>query len=95
MHRFIGYLATKRALAEELLAHLDRDAALFRGCRAALYDAGEPLLVRAQEAGAVRSDTSFDELIQMVMGIAKISTLEPGQVERILDIALDGLRYRA
>jgi AcrR family transcriptional regulator len=94
VHRFIGYLATKRALAEELLAHLDRDAALFRGCRAALYDAGEPLLVRAQEAGAVRSDTSFDELIQMVMGIAKISTLEPEQVERILDIALDGLRYR-
>jgi hypothetical protein len=73
---------------------VDRDAALFRGCRAALYGAGEPLLVRAQEAGAVRSDTSFDELIQMVMGIAKISTLEPDQVERILDIALDGLRYR-
>jgi AcrR family transcriptional regulator len=95
LHRFVGYLATKRALAEELLGHLDRDAEFFRRCRAAFYTAGEPLLQRAQQAGEVRTDTSFDEVIQMVSGIAKISTAAPEQVERILDIALDGLRYRA
>jgi AcrR family transcriptional regulator len=95
LHRFVGYLATKQALAEELLAHLGRDAALFRGCRTAFYAAGEPLLLRAQDAGAVRRDTSFGEVIQMVSGIAKISSSEPEQIDRILDIALDGLRYRA
>ena len=32
--------------------------------------------------------------MQMVMGIAKIPTSDPSQIERILRIALDGLRYR-
>ena len=94
LHRFVAYLGTKRALAEELLAYLDRDAEFFRGCRAAFYAAGEPLLKRAQDARVVRTDTDFDEVIQMVSGIAKISTAGPDQIERILDMALDGLRYK-
>jgi hypothetical protein len=49
---------------------------------------------RAQQARVVRSDTSLPEIIQMVIGIAKIPASEPGQIEHILDIALDGLRYR-
>ena len=95
LHRFVGYLATKRALAEELLAYLDRDAPVFRGCRTAFFEAGEPLLRRAQDAGVVRADTDFGEVIQMVSGIAHISKAEPAQIERILDMALDGLRYTA
>jgi hypothetical protein len=31
----------------------------------------------------------------MVAGIATIRNAEPGQIERILELALDGLRYRA
>ncbi|HYZ28346.1 MAG TPA: helix-turn-helix domain-containing protein [Thermoleophilaceae bacterium] len=91
--RFIGYMATKRALAGELLNYLDRDAPLFTGCREVLFAAGEPLLKRAQEAGAVRQDVSIGDVMQMVMGIAKIPTSEPGQTEHIVRIALDGLRY--
>src|SRR6476659_8411376 len=52
--RFIGYIATKQALAAELTNYLDRDAQLFKSSRAALWAAGEPLLTRAQEAGVVR-----------------------------------------
>jgi AcrR family transcriptional regulator len=92
--RFIGYIATKRALAAELLNYLDPDASLFKASRASLYAAGEPLLVRAQEAGVVRKDVTIAEIIQMVMGIAKIPAADPAQNERILRIALDGLRYR-
>jgi AcrR family transcriptional regulator len=95
LHRFVGYLATKRALAEELLAYLDRDSEFFRGCRAAFYNAGDPLFTRAQAAGEVRADVSFDEAIQMVSGIAKIPSAAPEQIDHILDVALDGLRYRA
>jgi AcrR family transcriptional regulator len=91
--RFIAYLATKRALAHELLNYLDKDAPLFQVCRASLFAAGEPLLQRAQQAGAVRPDAEFGEVMQMVMGIAKIPTSDPTQVEHILRIALDGLRY--
>lgn len=92
--RLIGYLATKRALANELLNYLDQDAPLFQECRAALYEAGSPLLERAQAAGAVRADVEFSDVMHMVVGIAKIPTTEPGQTDHILRIALDGLRYR-
>ena len=91
---FIGYIATKRALASELSNYLDQDAPLFTGCRALLFAAGEPLLRRAQEAGLVRTDVSIGDVIQMVVSIAKIPTSEPGQAEHIVRIALDGLRYR-
>ncbi len=92
--RLIGYLATKRALAHELLDYLDQDAALFQTCRASLFAAGEPLLARAQAAGAVRSDVEFSDVMQLVGGIAKIPSSDPAQVEHILRIALDGLRYQ-
>jgi AcrR family transcriptional regulator len=95
LHQVVGYMVTKQALAHELFDFLDRDAPLFAHCRAALFAAGEPLLARAQSAGAVRPDTTLPEIIQLVGGIAKIVTAEPDQIERILDIALDGLRYRA
>ncbi len=92
--RMIGYLTTKRALNEELSNYLDPDAPLFKQCRGALYEAGEPLLARAQEAGVVRGDVEFPDVLQMVVGITKIPATEPGQVERVLGVALDGLRYR-
>jgi AcrR family transcriptional regulator len=92
---FIAYVATKRALADELLNYLDRDAQLFQTSRAALFAAGEPLLARAQEAGVVRADVTIAEVISMVIGIAKIPSGDPRQTEHILRIALDGLRYRA
>ena len=92
--RFIGYLATKHALAAELLNYLDQDAPLFQVCRASLFEAGEPLLKRAQEAGVARRDVDIGEVIQMVVGIAKIPAADPGQKEHILRVALDGLRYR-
>lgn len=91
--RFIAYLATKRALAHELLNYMEADAPLFQACRASLFAAGEPLLRRAQDAGAVRPDATFAEVMQMVMGIAKIPTGDQAQVAHILRIALDGLRY--
>ncbi len=93
-HRLAGYLVTKQALAHELLEYLDRDAPLFQTCRAALFAAGQPLLDRAQQAEAVRADTDLSDIIQMVGGIAKIPTADPQQIEHILTIALDGLRYR-
>jgi AcrR family transcriptional regulator len=92
--RFIGYIATKQALANELLNYLDNDAPLFMASRTALFNAGEPLLRRAQEAGVVRPDVGIAEVIQMVIGIAKIPTGDPAQKHQILRIALDGLRFR-
>jgi AcrR family transcriptional regulator len=92
---FISYIATKRALAAELQNYLDQDAPLFQVCRTSLFEAGEPLLKRAQEAGVVRGDVSIGEVIQMVVSIGKMPTGDPKQNEHMLRVALDGLRYRA
>jgi AcrR family transcriptional regulator len=91
---FSSYLATKRALAAELLNYMNQDASLFQVCRQSLYAAGEPLLKRAQDAGVVRPDVTITEVIQLVAGIGKVPATDPEQMERILRIALDGLRYQ-
>ena len=93
LRRFVAYMATKQALAEELFA-ADRGAEVFKSCRGAIYRAGETLLERAQDAGAVRLDISIDEVVQMVGGIAKIQAADAAGIDRILSVALDGLRYR-
>jgi AcrR family transcriptional regulator len=92
LRRFVGYIATKRALAGALLEYVDRDAHLFQACRASMNAAGEPLLARAQAAGEVRRDTDLAEVIQLVVGVAKLPGAAPGQVEHLLEIVLDGLR---
>jgi len=94
LRRFVAYMATKQALAAELLDYVSRDAPLFMTCRTSIQAAGRPLLERAQEAGVVRPDADLGEIIQMVGGIAKIQGAEPEQIDRILRIALDGLRYQ-
>jgi AcrR family transcriptional regulator len=95
LHRFVGYVTTNRALAEELFVEADRDADVFKRSRAVFYTAVESLLKRAQETGAVRPDISIGEVVQMVGGIARIQGADPVSVARILSVALDGLRYRA
>jgi AcrR family transcriptional regulator len=94
LRRFVAYMATKQALAAELLDYVSRDAPLFMTCRTSIHAAGRPLLERAQEAGVVRPDADLGEIIQMVGGIAKIQGAEPDQIDRILGIAMDGLRYQ-
>lgn len=91
----VGYIGTKMALAGELLNYMDQSAALFANCRESLWNAGEPLLLRAQQAGAVRDDVTIGELISLVVGIVKIPSADPKQSERLLRIAIDGLRYQA
>lgn len=90
----IGYLTTKRALAQELLNYLDEDAALFQECRRTVFAAGEPLLERAQDAGAVRPDVEFSDVLHMLAGISRMPANDPDQVTHVVRIALDGLRYR-
>jgi AcrR family transcriptional regulator len=94
LRRFVAYMATKQALADELLAVADRDADIFKACRTAFYGAGAPLLARAQASGDVRPDVGIDEVVRMVVGIAKIPAADAAEIERILSVALDGLRYR-
>ena len=93
--RFIDYVATKRALVEEMLATMTKDAPVFRTCHDAIFGAGEPLLERAKQAGVVRPDVEFDEAIALVSGVTMVRNATPEQMKRVLTVALDGLRYGA
>ena len=48
--------------------------------------------MRAQEAGAVRTDVSIGDVVMLVAGISKMPSTSPDQISRILDIAVEGLR---
>ncbi|WBQ06813.1 TetR/AcrR family transcriptional regulator [Kribbella sp. CA-293567] len=90
LQRFVGYAATKRAIVEEL----NRDSDMFRTAREAMYDAGRPLFDQAQQAGAIRPDTSFDDVLRMVSGLTAAGFVDEAQRTRVLKLALDGLRPR-
>jgi AcrR family transcriptional regulator len=95
LRQFVRFAATKRALAEEMMNTIDAEAPVFVSCRTAITEAGEMLLQRAQDAGGARKDTNFTDVGRMVAGIAAIKATDPEQIDRILDVALDGLRYTA
>jgi AcrR family transcriptional regulator len=93
LHQYVGFAATKRALNEALVeAAPDSDVLL--SCRTAIVGAGSALIERAQHAGVIRGDTDFLDVVRMVSGIAMVPTVDDEQKQRLLDLALDGLRYR-
>jgi AcrR family transcriptional regulator len=93
LRQFVGFAAAKRAIAQEMLATIGSDAAVFRTCRDVIGTAGDGLLGRAQAAGAARPDASFIDIGRLLGGIASIQS-DPEQIERILDIVIDGLRVQ-
>jgi AcrR family transcriptional regulator len=90
----LRHATTHRGLAAALLADPAPLAAFHRG----IEEAGRALLDRAQRAGEVRAGLAIDELLRLVGAIA--ATTEgaadgPARAERLLDIAVDGIRATA
>jgi hypothetical protein len=79
---------TKRAVREAL----NDESEIFAACRDSMYAAGGPLFARAQEAGLARPDMDFVELLRMVAGITATTFDDDAQRDRVLSIALDGVR---
>ena len=88
LDRFAGYMVTKRAVREAL----NDESEIFAACRDSMYAAGGPLLERAQEAGQARRDMDFVDLLRMVAGITATTFDDDAQRDRVLSIALDGVR---
>ena len=93
LHQYVGFAATKRALNEALM-ETDPNSDVLLTCRTAIVGAGTTLVERAQHAGVVRNDTTFTDIVRMVGAIAMVPTEDPEQKKRLLELALDGLRYR-
>ncbi|MFI9786872.1 TetR/AcrR family transcriptional regulator [Kitasatospora sp. NPDC051984] len=91
LRRFVDYAMTKRAIREALQGE---ESAVFLACRRSMYDAGTPLLERAQQDGSVRTDMNMDDLLRLVSGIASVAFPDDKQRAKVLAIALDGIRPR-
>jgi AcrR family transcriptional regulator len=90
LRRFVDYTVTKRAIRDALSGESD----IFLSCRRAMIDAGEPLLLRAQAAGEVREDMSFDDLLRLISGVTGAAYVDTEQRDRVFGITLDGMRTR-
>jgi AcrR family transcriptional regulator len=94
LRQYIGFAATKRALNEALMEE-DPGSDVLLICRTAITGAGAGLVERAQRAGVVRTDADFMDILRMVGAIAMVPGADDAQKERMLALALDGLRYRS
>lgn len=90
LRRFDTYFTSKRVVAAELLEHAERDDPVFGAGYARVLAAGRPLLHAAQQSGALRTDLTLEQILDMVAAIAKIPG-DPGYREPILRAALDAL----
>ena len=91
LHRFFAFATSKRHIAAELLEHTDRSNPLFDNNRARVIAAGRPLLAAAQYAHEIRDDLALEQILDMVIAIARIHG-DARYLEPILQTALDGLR---
>jgi AcrR family transcriptional regulator len=91
LHRFYAFSTSKRHIASELLTHVDSSNPVFNENRDRVLAAGRPLLVAAQDAHEVRDDLTLEQILDMIIAIARIHG-DAGYLEPILQIALSGLR---
>ncbi|HEX3840846.1 MAG TPA: hypothetical protein VHU85_08650 [Acidimicrobiales bacterium] len=97
MDRFVDYMTTKRGMAEALRAVIASGGNPYAQSRDNLIAAVTTLLGAAAAAGTVRSDIEPGDVLASLSGVS-LATSEPEQREqgrRMLDLLMDGLRYRA
>jgi AcrR family transcriptional regulator len=64
-------------------------------CKTVLREAGGALLLRAQEAGAVRADARIGDLLKLTYAIVQATEANPherGLFDRLMSLAIDGMR---
>jgi AcrR family transcriptional regulator len=96
MDRFVDYMTTKRDLADALRAVIASGGNPFAHSRDRLTAAITALLRAGAEAGSIRADVEPGDVLTSLSGIS-LAAGEPAQREqagRLLDLLMDGLRYR-
>ncbi|MCK2218759.1 TetR/AcrR family transcriptional regulator [Actinomadura sp. ATCC 31491] len=91
-----AHAVSNRGLAAALLrGGQDGDPTLGATCHTMITETGADLLARARRAGAVRPEVGVTDLLKLVNAIALAAEGEPdgaAQAERLLTLALDGVR---
>jgi AcrR family transcriptional regulator len=97
MDRFVDYMGTKRGMADALRALIASGGNPYAHSRDRLTAAITSLLRAGAAAGTVRPDVEPDDVLVSLSGVS-LAAGEPAQrdqARRLLDLLMDGLRYRA
>jgi len=96
MDKFIDYMTTKFGMADALRAVIASGGDPYAQSRDRLVTALEALLQATAAAGDIRTDVCADDVLIGLSGVA-LAAGQPSQREqanRLLDLLMDGLRYR-
>ncbi|MFB9674830.1 TetR/AcrR family transcriptional regulator [Streptosporangium vulgare] len=96
MDRFVDYMTTKRGMADALRAVIASGGNPYAQSRDRLVEAIATLLEAGAAAGTVRSDVEPADVLASMGGVS-LAAGEPAQrdqARRLLDLLMDGLRYR-
>jgi AcrR family transcriptional regulator len=88
LRRLVTYVSAKKVL----IAALNRESPVLANCRTILYGSGRPILERAQKAGVARSDVSIEDAMRLVQGLAAVIFPTEEDRDRVVGLAIDGLR---
>jgi AcrR family transcriptional regulator len=91
LHRFFAFYNSKRHVGDELLRQSNDRGPFLNEGRSRVLAAARPLLRAAQRSDEVRGDLNLEQILEMVIAIAKIDG-DARYVQPILQAALDGLR---
>jgi AcrR family transcriptional regulator len=97
MDRFVDYMTTKRGMADALRMVIASGVNPYAQSRDRLIAAITTLLQAASAAGTVRSDVEPGDVLASLSGVS-LAAGEPAQrdqARRLLDLLMDGLRYRS
>jgi AcrR family transcriptional regulator len=96
MDRFIDYMTTKRDMADALRAVIASGGNPFSESRGRLVGAITMLLQAGAAAGAIRGDVQPADVLTSLSGVSLAAgeAAQREQASRLLDLLMDGLRYR-
>jgi len=89
---FVDYATTKRALFHELVDAIGRDSELLTHSRGVIERSASGILGRAQEAGAIRTDIEFGDVLRLAGGCTMMPGSTDEQRKRMMRVVVDGLR---
>ena len=91
LHQFFAFYNSKRHVGDELLRQSDANQPFLHEGRSRVLAASQPLLLAAQRSREVRGELNLEQILDMVIAIAKIDG-DARYLQPILQAALDGLR---
>jgi AcrR family transcriptional regulator len=97
MDRFVDYMTTKRDMADALRAVIASGGNPYSQSRDRLLAAVTALLEAGAAAGTLRTDVEPGDVLTSLSGVSMAAAAPAQRVRagRILDLLMDGLRYRA